>query len=64
MNRRTGAKHPCIRDSRLDMKAKGIASCGELRKESFGGAQQLIISKLLATFMMQDAGAAQACVHD
>ena len=42
MNRRTGAKHPCIWDSRLDMKAKGIASCGELRKESFGGAQQLI----------------------
>ena len=44
-----------------DVKAEGIASCGELRKEPFGGAQQL--SKLLATFTMQDAKPAQTCIH-
>ena len=50
MNRRT--TH-ASRDSRVNVKAEGIASCGELRKEPFGGAQQL--SKLLATFEIQDA---------
>jgi len=35
-----------------DVKAEGIASCGELRKEPFGGAQQLSCKQHLRCRML------------